>query len=170
MSKLKVNSRFSTTSWCLFLSQKFFVVRFLLFSFSGYLIPKGWCVLASFSSVHMDETNYENPYEFDPWRWKVTRFVIVHIIYINEIEIDRFVYCSILTVPFFYRKQEMLQMATSLHHLVEGKGYVLVQSFHASKYRFSSIISSQLTGKKNTFQEKKCRNHINAFELLLSRL
>ncbi|KAL3626715.1 cytochrome P450 [Castilleja foliolosa] len=36
----------------------------------GYLIPKGWCILASFSSVHMDETNYENPYEFDPWRWK----------------------------------------------------------------------------------------------------
>lgn len=36
----------------------------------GYLIPKGWCVLASFSSVHMDETNYENPYEFDPWRWE----------------------------------------------------------------------------------------------------
>ncbi|KAK6125714.1 hypothetical protein DH2020_040547 [Rehmannia glutinosa] len=36
----------------------------------GYLIPKGWSVLASFSSVHMDETNYENPYEFDPWRWK----------------------------------------------------------------------------------------------------
>ncbi|PIN15807.1 Cytochrome P450 CYP4/CYP19/CYP26 subfamily [Handroanthus impetiginosus] len=36
----------------------------------GYLIPKGWCVLASLSSVHMDETNYENPYEFDPWRWK----------------------------------------------------------------------------------------------------
>ncbi|KAL3818792.1 hypothetical protein ACJIZ3_004697 [Penstemon smallii] len=38
----------------------------------GYLIPKGWCVLASFSSVHMDKTNYENPYEFDPWRWKKT--------------------------------------------------------------------------------------------------
>ncbi|KAL0295185.1 UNVERIFIED_CONTAM: 3-epi-6-deoxocathasterone 23-monooxygenase CYP90C1 [Sesamum angustifolium] len=36
----------------------------------GYLIPKGWCVLASFSSIHMDEMNYENPYEFDPWRWK----------------------------------------------------------------------------------------------------
>lgn len=36
----------------------------------GYLIPKGWCVLASFSSVHMDETNYENPYDFNPWRWK----------------------------------------------------------------------------------------------------
>ncbi|KAG8373253.1 hypothetical protein BUALT_Bualt11G0004700 [Buddleja alternifolia] len=38
----------------------------------GYLIPKGWCVLASLSLVHMDETNYENPYELDPWRWKQT--------------------------------------------------------------------------------------------------
>ncbi|KAI3843168.1 hypothetical protein MKX03_026958 [Papaver bracteatum] len=36
----------------------------------GYLIPKGWCVLASFSSVHMDGENYDNPYEFDPWRWQ----------------------------------------------------------------------------------------------------
>ncbi|XP_043713448.1 3-epi-6-deoxocathasterone 23-monooxygenase CYP90C1 [Telopea speciosissima] len=36
----------------------------------GYLIPKGWCVLASFSSVHLDEENYENPYQFDPWRWQ----------------------------------------------------------------------------------------------------
>ncbi|XP_015889882.2 3-epi-6-deoxocathasterone 23-monooxygenase CYP90C1 [Ziziphus jujuba] len=35
----------------------------------GFLIPKGWCILASFTSIHMDEENYENPYEFDPWRW-----------------------------------------------------------------------------------------------------
>ncbi|KAJ4866633.1 3-epi-6-deoxocathasterone 23-monooxygenase [Raphanus sativus] len=34
-----------------------------------YLIQKGWCVLASFISVHMDEDIYENPYQFDPWRW-----------------------------------------------------------------------------------------------------
>uniref|UniRef100_A0A5B7AIL3 22alpha-hydroxysteroid 23-monooxygenase n=1 Tax=Davidia involucrata TaxID=16924 RepID=A0A5B7AIL3_DAVIN len=38
----------------------------------GYLIPKGWCVLASFSSVHMDEENFENPFQFDPWRWEKT--------------------------------------------------------------------------------------------------
>ncbi|KAL3525339.1 hypothetical protein ACH5RR_013711 [Cinchona calisaya] len=38
----------------------------------GHLIPKGWCVLASFSSLHMDEENYENPYEFNPCRWKKT--------------------------------------------------------------------------------------------------
>ncbi|OMO84506.1 Cytochrome P450 [Corchorus olitorius] len=36
----------------------------------GHLIPKGWCVLASFISVHMDEENYENPYSFNPWRWE----------------------------------------------------------------------------------------------------
>nr|QNS29937.1 cytochrome P450 [Nothapodytes nimmoniana] len=36
----------------------------------GHLIPKGWCVLASFTSIHMDEENYENPYQFDPWRWE----------------------------------------------------------------------------------------------------
>ncbi|XP_052195029.1 3-epi-6-deoxocathasterone 23-monooxygenase CYP90C1 [Diospyros lotus] len=36
----------------------------------GFFIPKGWCVLASFCSVHMDEENYENPYEFNPWRWE----------------------------------------------------------------------------------------------------
>ncbi|CAK7334449.1 unnamed protein product [Dovyalis caffra] len=38
----------------------------------GILIPEGWCVLTSFSSVHMDEENYENPYKFDPWRWEKT--------------------------------------------------------------------------------------------------
>ncbi|KAK8304738.1 hypothetical protein V6Z12_D03G013000 [Gossypium hirsutum] len=36
----------------------------------GYLIPKGWCVLTSFISVHMDEENYRNPYLFEPWRWE----------------------------------------------------------------------------------------------------
>lgn len=38
---------------------------------AGHLIPQGWCVLTSFTSVHMDEENYENPYNFDPWRWEV---------------------------------------------------------------------------------------------------
>ncbi|CAH9088695.1 unnamed protein product [Cuscuta epithymum] len=36
----------------------------------GHLIPKGWCVLASLISVHMDDENYENPYDFNPWRWE----------------------------------------------------------------------------------------------------
>ncbi|XP_020259024.1 3-epi-6-deoxocathasterone 23-monooxygenase-like [Asparagus officinalis] len=36
----------------------------------GYLIPKGWCIMTSFTSIHMEEENYENPYDFDPWRWQ----------------------------------------------------------------------------------------------------
>ncbi|GMH03750.1 hypothetical protein Nepgr_005589 [Nepenthes gracilis] len=36
----------------------------------GYLIPKGWCVFAYFRSVHLDETTYAKPYEFNPWRWQ----------------------------------------------------------------------------------------------------
>lgn len=43
---------------------------------TGYSIPQGWCVLASFSSVHMNENNYENPYQFDPWRWEVMHYLI----------------------------------------------------------------------------------------------
>ncbi|XP_058766858.1 3-epi-6-deoxocathasterone 23-monooxygenase CYP90C1-like [Vicia villosa] len=36
----------------------------------GYLIPKDWCVVASLTSVHLDDINYEKPFEFDPWRWE----------------------------------------------------------------------------------------------------
>jgi 3-epi-6-deoxocathasterone 23-monooxygenase len=37
----------------------------------GYLIPQGWCVFANFRSVHLDDKNYEFPYQFNPWRWQV---------------------------------------------------------------------------------------------------
>ncbi|KAG6529441.1 hypothetical protein ZIOFF_011639 [Zingiber officinale] len=33
----------------------------------GYLFPKGWCVATSFTTVHFDESIYENPFEFNPW-------------------------------------------------------------------------------------------------------
>ncbi|CAK9324689.1 unnamed protein product [Citrullus colocynthis] len=36
----------------------------------GYLIPKGWCVLAYIRSVHVDENHFQNPYHFNPWRWQ----------------------------------------------------------------------------------------------------
>ncbi|XP_031248375.1 3-epi-6-deoxocathasterone 23-monooxygenase CYP90D1 [Pistacia vera] len=38
--------------------------------FKGYLIPKGWCFFAYFRSVHLDESNYDWPYQFNPWRWQ----------------------------------------------------------------------------------------------------
>ncbi|KAI5336846.1 hypothetical protein L3X38_016115 [Prunus dulcis] len=36
----------------------------------GCLIPKGWCVFTYFRSVHLDENNYDWPYDFNPWRWQ----------------------------------------------------------------------------------------------------
>lgn len=42
-------------------------------SFSGYTIPKGWKVLVWFRSVHLDPETYENPREFNPSRWDVSR-------------------------------------------------------------------------------------------------
>ncbi|BAH92998.1 Os05g0200400, partial [Oryza sativa Japonica Group] len=34
------------------------------------VIPKGWCVLVYFRSVHLDANIYDDPYAFNPWRWK----------------------------------------------------------------------------------------------------
>lgn len=42
----------------------------------GHLIPKGWCVFAYFRSVHLDESHYDWPYEFNPWRWQVRRTLL----------------------------------------------------------------------------------------------
>ncbi|KAG1330117.1 Cytochrome P450 90D2 [Cocos nucifera] len=36
----------------------------------GHFIPKGWCVLTYFRSVHLDESLYKEAYKFNPWRWK----------------------------------------------------------------------------------------------------
>ncbi|KAK1416880.1 hypothetical protein QVD17_25999 [Tagetes erecta] len=36
----------------------------------GYLIPKGWCVLTHFRSVHLDDDHHESPHHFNPWRWQ----------------------------------------------------------------------------------------------------
>ncbi|CAI9757666.1 unnamed protein product [Fraxinus pennsylvanica] len=36
----------------------------------GYCIPKGWCVLTYFRSVHLDDDLYDFPYQFNPWRWQ----------------------------------------------------------------------------------------------------
>jgi len=49
------------------------------FEIKGNLIPKGWCVFANFRSVHLDDRNYECPYQFNPWRWQVREIpLLVH--------------------------------------------------------------------------------------------
>lgn len=113
----------------------------ITWSFEGYLIPKGWCVLASFISLHMDEENYENPYDFNPWRWEVSH-VFIYFIFtflfrasicpsltnnllfimtdfsINNHNSDFFVYV--------YRKQKLPRTATFSHPLAVDRGCVLV--------------------------------------------
>ncbi|KAG9133191.1 hypothetical protein Leryth_027059 [Lithospermum erythrorhizon] len=36
----------------------------------GCIIPKGYCVLTYFRSVHLDDNFYDFPNQFDPWRWQ----------------------------------------------------------------------------------------------------
>ncbi|MCL7021640.1 hypothetical protein MKW94_014334 [Papaver nudicaule] len=36
---------------------------------NGYVIPEGWTLVCLPSCVHMDPEIYENPLEFNPWRW-----------------------------------------------------------------------------------------------------
>ncbi|XP_002862856.2 cytochrome P450 708A2, partial [Arabidopsis lyrata subsp. lyrata] len=36
----------------------------------GYTIPAGWIVAVVPAMVHFDEATYENPLEFNPWRWE----------------------------------------------------------------------------------------------------
>ncbi|CAI9114304.1 OLC1v1014996C1 [Oldenlandia corymbosa var. corymbosa] len=36
----------------------------------GHFIPKGWCVLTYFRSIHLDPDLYDSPYQFNPWRWQ----------------------------------------------------------------------------------------------------
>jgi len=38
---------------------------------TGYTIPAGWIVMIIPSVVHFDPEIYENPFEFNPWRWEV---------------------------------------------------------------------------------------------------
>ncbi|PAN50739.1 hypothetical protein GQ55_9G552800 [Panicum hallii var. hallii] len=38
--------------------------------YNGYDIPKGWKILPVLAAVHLDSSLYEDPNQFNPWRWK----------------------------------------------------------------------------------------------------
>ncbi|KAM3705233.1 hypothetical protein ACJW31_03G065400 [Castanea mollissima] len=42
-------------------------------SINDYIIPKGWKVLVWYGAVHMDPEIYDNPQNFNPSRWDVTK-------------------------------------------------------------------------------------------------
>ncbi|PKA63647.1 Cytochrome P450 90D2 [Apostasia shenzhenica] len=78
----------------------------------GHFMPKGWCVFAYFRSVHLDNTLYDDPLSFNPWRWK---------------DMEKMMSCSF--TPFGGGQRlcpglELARLEASifLHHLVDGRG------------------------------------------------
>ncbi|KAK3001965.1 hypothetical protein RJ639_020495, partial [Escallonia herrerae] len=41
--------------------------------FKDYTIPAGWAVMVCPPAVHLNPARYENPLDFNPWRWEVSR-------------------------------------------------------------------------------------------------
>lgn len=48
------------------------VIGWFISSSSGYTIPAGWLVMISPMAVHLNPTLFEDPLEFNPWRWTVS--------------------------------------------------------------------------------------------------
>lgn len=46
---------------------------------TGYTIPADWIVLVIPSLVHFDPEIYDNPFEFNPWRWEVLTVTLVYV-------------------------------------------------------------------------------------------
>ncbi|MQM09489.1 hypothetical protein Taro_042361, partial [Colocasia esculenta] len=89
----------------------------------GYLFPKGWGVLTSFSSIHLDEEIYPDPYEFRPWRWEVSNNI--HVTLRNKAINHR------NFTPFGGgqrlcpgRDLSRIEIAIFLHHLVTNYSWV----------------------------------------------
>ncbi|KAK4346885.1 hypothetical protein RND71_033224 [Anisodus tanguticus] len=92
----------------------------------GHLIPKGWCVLASFTSVHMDEENYENPYNFDPSRWEKVGLAVTSSTFtpfgggqrlcpgleLSRLEISIFLHHLVTTYRWVAEKDEIVYFPT----------------------------------------------------------
>ncbi|XP_038990056.1 cytochrome P450 90B2-like isoform X2 [Phoenix dactylifera] len=41
------------------------------FRYKGYDIPRGWKILPVFAAVHLDSSLYDDPHQFNPWRWQI---------------------------------------------------------------------------------------------------
>lgn len=39
-------------------------------NFKGYIIPAGWTVMVCPPAVHLNPSKYEDPLDFNPWRWE----------------------------------------------------------------------------------------------------
>jgi len=49
-----------------------FLFVFVFVFEKGYDIPCGWKVLPVVSAVHLDPALFDQPHQFNPWRWQVS--------------------------------------------------------------------------------------------------
>uniref|UniRef100_A0A3Q7HKZ1 Cytochrome P450 n=1 Tax=Solanum lycopersicum TaxID=4081 RepID=A0A3Q7HKZ1_SOLLC len=63
---------FETTSWAITLAIKFLHQhpQALKELKVRYTIPAGWAIMVYSQAVHLNPTKYEDPLQFNPWRWK----------------------------------------------------------------------------------------------------
>ncbi|CAL0311479.1 unnamed protein product [Lupinus luteus] len=92
----------------------------------GYLIPKDWTVMASLNSVHLDDKNYENPFEFDPSRWEKIGAVASNICFapfgggqrlcpgleLSRLELCIFLHHLVTTYSWVAEKDEIIYFPT----------------------------------------------------------
>ncbi|EOA23945.1 hypothetical protein CARUB_v10017161mg [Capsella rubella] len=90
----------------------------------GYTIPKGWMVFVATSLRQYDPAVYENPLEFNPWRWegqKLVNFSKSFMVFGGGVRM-----CP---GAEFAR----LQIALFLHHLVTNYDFSMVQDYEATR-------------------------------------
>ena len=55
-----------------FSCQLLLLTEFQILVNTGYTIPAGWGVMVCPPAVHLNPEIYEDPLNFNPWRWKVS--------------------------------------------------------------------------------------------------
>ncbi|KAL0774042.1 hypothetical protein Bca101_039193 [Brassica carinata] len=83
---------------------------------TGYTIPAGWIVAVAPSVVHYNSEIYENPLEFNPWRWEILRSVTKTLMVFGG-----------GTRQCVGADFARLQMTVFLYHLVTTYDFVVVQ-------------------------------------------
>uniref|UniRef100_A0A1J3JFB5 Cytochrome P450 708A2 n=2 Tax=Noccaea caerulescens TaxID=107243 RepID=A0A1J3JFB5_NOCCA len=101
----------------------------------GYTIPAGWIVGVAPAVVHYDPEIYENPFEFNPWRWKGKEMVW------GSKTFMAFGGGVRLCVGAEFAR---LQMAIFLHHLVTYYDFSVVQDCEVTRTPFPQFTKALL--------------------------
>ncbi|KAL3730956.1 hypothetical protein ACJRO7_027907 [Eucalyptus globulus] len=58
--------------WDEYKSMTFTMQQYTLtnYALAGFTIPKGWSIMVVMTALHTNHNVFENPLEFNPWRWK----------------------------------------------------------------------------------------------------